>query len=78
MKDDEETVWIDGVVEESISATQPFFVAPGHVGFGFQNVAPWPSIKVASNTANQFVVDSIFERFFRLLLQPCSGCQQLS
>ncbi|XP_063676128.1 uncharacterized protein LOC134812573 [Bolinopsis microptera] len=43
---EEESVWIDGVREESISSQQPFFVAPGHVGFGFQSVTSWPTIKV--------------------------------
>ena len=46
VRDEEETVWIDNVLEESISSAQPFFVAPGHVGFGFQSVTNWPTIKV--------------------------------
>ena len=48
MQGQEESVWIDGALEESISSTQPFFVAPGHVGFGFQSVNSWPTIKVCN------------------------------
>ena len=59
VRDGQETVWVDGVLEESISAAQPFFVAPGHVGFGFQSVTNWPAIKVSpGSTVRVFLLFS--------------------
>lgn len=41
INEDLESVFVDGVLDEVISNHQPFYVAPGSVGFFFQNVLPW-------------------------------------
>ena len=47
VNNEEETVWINGAIEEELSGVQPHFVEAGGVGFGFQNAINWPTIRVA-------------------------------
>ena len=46
MKDGEESVFVDGVLDADMSLIQPFFVEPGAVGFAFQNAKDW-GIKIS-------------------------------